>query len=291
MPISDWDCPARLITPQGTIYFNEEAQAEGRYLQIKEGCDAGANTRATRNPVPQAGGSILNRGFDDGYLLRLSLVYYARDFHDPACSTSDPTLADVDDFLMLHLRAILDGGGRYIFSPPGVNERLLDELRLVERPVITVESGQTSVAFTLASPFPYTIDFAQILTQLSAGSPSAVLDNTGTAPFFPVYKVYGPFDTFEIDTDQLDDEGNPFRIVYSDTLPGAVPVGGGDYVEIDTFRNTIYLNGNGASRKAGISIIESDFFTLNPGNNTITVSGGGSNAAPDVDILWNPAWF
>lgn len=288
MPISTWDGPARLITPEGTCYFNEPAQTEGYYIQLKEACDGGADLRATRANVPQSGGSILNLGFDEGYLLKLGLVYQI----DPQLDDCERKLSDQDDFLMLHLRSIESGGGRYIWTPgPGKPERLLDNLQLYIRPIVTVESGQTGVQFSLASPFPYAVDFTQTLTQLSAGSPSAVLDNTGTAPFFPVFKIYGPFDSFEIDTDQLDEFGDPMKILYQDILPGAVPVGSGNYIEIDTFRNTAYLNGFGASRKAGISIIQSDFFTLNPGNNTISVSGGGSNPAPDVDILWQAAWY
>lgn len=291
MPISDWNCPARLITPEGTLFFNNTAQTEGYYVQIKESCDAGADTRATRSPVPQAGGAILNRGFDDGYLLKLAIAYFAEP-DEPACGTTDPTLSEMDDLLMKHLRSILDGGGRYIFTPPGQQERLLDELRLFQRPVISVESGLTGVQFTLASPFPYTIDFNQTLTQLDAGSPSAVLVNLGSAPFWPVFKVYGPFDSFQLENaDAVDDDGNPMIVLYHDILPGALPVGPGSYVEIDCFRNTVYLNGNGPSRKAGIDIIRSDFFPLVVGNNTITVTGGGSNAAPDVDILWQPAWY
>lgn len=290
MPIADWNCPARLITPEGTLYFNNPAQTEGYYLQMKEACDGGADLRATRANVPQSGGSILNLGFDEGYLLKLGISYWA-DPQDPACETTDPSLADMDDLLMLHLRSIENGGGRYLFTPTGKPERLLDNLQLYQRPVISVEDGLTGVQFTLASPFPYTIDFTQQLTTLTAGSPSAVLDNTGTAPFFPVFKVYGPFDSFEIDTDQLDEMGNTQKILYQDILPGGDPVGPGNYIEIDTFRNTAYLNGNGPSRKAGISIIVSDFFTLNPGNNTISISGGGSNPAPTTEVLWNPSYY
>lgn len=291
MPISDWNIPARLITPEGTLYFNNLAQIEGYYVQIKEQCDAGADTRATRNPVPQSGGSILNRSFDDGYVLKLALAYFA-DYDEPACSTSDPTIAEMDDLLMLHLRSILDGGGRYIFQPAGENERLIDDLQVIERAVISAESGLTGVTFTLASPFPYSIDFAQHLTQLNAGSPSATLNNTGTAPFFPVFKIYGPADAWTLqNADDLDDQGNPKKIVYDFALPGAVAIAFGDYVEIDAFRNTVYLNGSGASRKAGISVVSSDFFTLQPGNNTLTITGDASDPAPDVDILWQPAWW
>lgn len=285
MPISDWDCPARLITPQGTIFFNNLAQNEGFYVQVKEGCDGGADTRATRYPVPQSGGAILNRGFDDGYLLKLAITYWV-DNENPACETSDPTLAEVDDFLMLHLRSILNGGGRYIFQPVGETERLLDELSVVERAVVTVENGLTGVQFTLASPFPYTIEFNQSLTTIDAGSPSAVLNNTGTAPFFPVFKVFGPADNWT-----LENTSTGLMIVYDSDLPGAVTIAPGDYIEIDTFRNTAYLNGTGASRKAGIDIIQSDFWPLEVGNNTVTIQGDGSDPAPDVDILWQPAWW
>lgn len=291
MPIGDWDVTFELITPEGSLFFNEPAQAEGLFLLDKAGCESGTEVRATADNVPQSDGSILHRGFLSGYATKFAMQYWAG-IHLAACATTEPTSQSMNDLLGKHLRSILNGGGRLLYNPTGEPRRLIDDVRLIERLVVVEGDGLTGCSFTLASPFPYAIDFQQTLTQLSAGDPDATLDNDGSSPFFPVFKVYGPFDTFELENaNALDDAGNPMRIVYSSALPGAVAVGGGHYIEIDCFRNTVYLDGDGPSRKAGINIIESDFFPLVVGDNLISISGGGSNAAPDVDILWNPAWF
>lgn len=291
MPIADWDVLFELVTPEGSLFFNEPAQNEGYFLTDKAGCESGTEVRATISNVPQSDGAILHNGFLSGFAVRFTMQYLV-DRKTWACATTDPTSQDMNDLLGKHLRSILNGGGRLLYSPTGQPRRLLDDLQLVEKVVVTEGNGMTGVQFGLVSPFPYTIDFEQTLTQLSAGSPSATLDNAGSSLFWPVFKVYGPFDTFELENaDALDQDGNPKRIVYNELLPGAVPIAGGDYIEIDTFRNTVYLNGAGASRKAGINIIRSDFFELVVGDNLISVDGGGSNAAPDVDILWQPAWY
>ena len=60
---------------------------------------------------------------------------------------------------------------------------------------------------------------------------------------------------------------------FNDAQQGCANVGGG-YAEIDTFRNTVYLNGNQANLKPGIVMDTSDFFMLAPGANVITVTGG-----------------
>lgn len=289
--IADWNVPMVLVTPEGTLYLNESSQAEGYYVLDKRNCRQTTGIRATRNPVPQAPGAILHRGFTDGALLELAVEYWAG-VNETACATSSPTSQSMDDLLLKHLRSILNGGGRLIWTPAGEPVRLLDELRWVETTQLVEDDGLTGTSFGLASPFPYGIDYTQTLTVLTSSSPTQTLTNTGTAPMYPVFKVYGPFYGFELENaSNLDDDGNPLRIVYDSDLPGAVSVAGGHYIEIDTFRNTVYLDGDGASRKAGIDIEASDFWDLIVGDNEVTISGqAGSNVAPDVDILWQAAW-
>jgi hypothetical protein len=56
-------------------------------------------------------------------------------------------------------------------------------------------------------------------------------------------------------------------------------------VEFDFFRNTAYLNGAGANRKASIDIELSDFWLLEAGvANTIEITGA------DADLLLNHAY-
>lgn len=96
---------------------------------------------------------------------------------------------------------------------------------------------------------------------------------------WPVFKVYGPSTGFTLSNDTTD-----LMIVWDANLPGASPLGGGDYIEIDTFRGVAYLNGDGANEKVGIVVAQTDFFPLVPGANVVSLSGAAS-----VDVLWQGA--
>ena len=75
-------------------------------------------------------------------------------------------------------------------------------------------------------------------------------------------------------------------IVYlGPSLPGGQSIGGGEYAEIDTFRNTIFLNGDEDDLAAGVVIEDSDFWGLEVGNNVLDSSG------PNFDVLWNIPWI
>lgn len=282
MPIAEWENLISLVTPQGELLLNTE-QAEGFFLTAKENADSGCDVRATAQGVPQGAGSILHRGFPDGYGLKIPIQYWV-DAKTPACATSNPTAQQMDDRLMRHVRSILGGGGRVFYHPAGMAVRLLDQINNVAKSPLTEEAGLTGTVLTLASPYPYLINFDQTLTTLTSGSPTATLTNTGSAPFFPVFKVYGSFDDFV-----LSNLTTGMEIAYDDSQPGGAAVVSPDYIEIDTFRNTVYLNGDGASRKAGIVIPTSDFFTLEVGANDLQIASDGT--APNVDVLWQAAWF
>ncbi len=103
-------------------------------------------------------------------------------------------------------------------------------------------------------------------------------------PHYPVVIVDGPFSAFT-----LENQTSGLTIVYDSARPGGQSVGGGDIAEIDTFRNTIYLGIGGApgdddNLKPNIDPLQSDYFTLEPGSNTILISGA------DATFLVNNAW-
>lgn len=283
MPIAEWENLSLLVTPEGSLSLNNPDSPDGYFLTAKDGAESGSGIRSTGDPVPQGGGTIWHRGFDNGYVVKIPVFYYVNET-TPANALSTPTSQEMDDLLMRHMRSILNGGGRLFYNPTGLPQRLLDQLQLVAQPTVTEADAQTGTVIQLGSPFPYLIDFTQIETDLSAGSPSATLTNTGSAPYFPVFQVFGPFSDFT-----LTNSTTGKAVIYSDALPGAVPVGSGDYIEISTFQNSVYLNGNGASRKAGIDILNSEFFTLEVGDNDLTITSAGT--APNVKILWQAAWF
>lgn len=290
MPIADWNVAMTLISPLGSLDLNDPTSPDGYYVVDNANCKSGPAVRPSADNVPQGNGAILHRGFFGGYLLQMAIQYYA-DMDTAACATTTPSSETMNDLLMRHLVAILDGGGRLLYQPEGKLARLADQLQLSGTVVdLTEIASGTGVSFTLESQLPYTIDFTQTDTTLDAGTPTQNLVNDGSIGFLPVAKVHGPFSDFTLtNADQLDSGGSPLQIVYDDSLPGAVAVGGGDYIEISFFHNTVYLNGSGASRKAGINILQSDFFPLGVGDNHLTIASMGT--APTTHILWQPAWF
>ena len=185
------------------------------------------------------------------------------------------------DDLAIHLWALRDpdSGGRIEWTPTGKAIRMLDQIKIIERETVSIDAvGIRTVEFTLATRFPYAMDLTEITTSISSGG-AAALNNTGTAEFWPVFKVYGPTSFFTLSNQSTGED-----IVYDSGLPGGFAVGAGSYVEIDTFRNVAYINGNQANAKPNIDMELSDFWSLAPGSNAVGITGAS------VDILWQNAW-
>ena len=290
MPIAEWENLTELVTPAGSLTLNDQAVASGSgvYITVKDSADSGSDVRSTGDPVPQGFGTIWHRSFANGYVIGLQVQYWVVQGSEviPASELTSPTAQEMDDELMRHYRSIMDGGGRLFYNPAGLARRLADDLFAIAKPVLTEDQANTHTAIQFGSELPYMIDFDQTLTTLDSGTPSATLTNLGSSPFYPVFKVYGPTSYFV-----LENETSSMQIIYDDAFPGGLPIGGGDYIEIDTFRNTVYLNGDGPSRKAGIDIVLSDFWTLEIGDNLVSIAGAGTDDPPTVDILWQAAWF
>lgn len=275
MPPSNWgSVAATLASVYGDLTFN--ATSGDRYLLDELACDMWQDVRPgpDRPNVPQEDGGLIEEGFVTG--TRLNLKVRLWEDEEPACGAD---LTRMVDTLMKHAQSMVKAAwaGRYLWTPAGDDRRLLDYMQMRER--VQFEWGEREVAASLRflSPFPYAIDFTQTLTTITG---SSVLNNVGNTTMFPVFKVYGPAATFTLSNDTTD-----LAIVYDDTLPGAAAIAGGDYVEIDTFRNTAYLNGDEDNMKPGIDVTLSDFWGLVPGNNVVSIT-----TAPRVDVLWQAAW-
>jgi len=287
MSIVEWDCvPIDLVTPQGQMDWNTPAvDSDPLFLLVKESCQAVSSQRVTKDNIPQKDGSILHQRFRTGYEIALKIAYWERK-DVPACGE---LLVDMHDEMMRHLRSILNESGRVIYTPTGHAARFFDEVRWLREVATEAQSGLTTVTFALDSPFPYSLDFAQIETEIDT-SPTT-LTNNGSAPMFPVIRVDGPTCGFTIiNNDNLDDQGDPKQIVYDSDFPGAQCIGSGEFAEIDTFRDVIYLNGDEDNLKPGIDVENSDFFELVVGANDIVVLGEGTEPAPTVTFLWQNAY-
>ena len=195
----EWDIPFTLTSPEGTLALN--AATGDRYLLVPQSCDMGADVRAETDNVPQGDGSILHHRFETGYHCNLTIQLWVGE--EPACGEDVRRMLDT---LNLHVRALLNAGdneGRLTWLPSGyptVGARMLDDIRLNERLVATLDSnGIVVCTFAIDTAYPYAMDLTQTVTNIPSGGASAPIVNAGTTDFYPVIKVYGPASAFGID--------------------------------------------------------------------------------------------
>jgi hypothetical protein len=272
----EWQQSARIQSSYGTLNFNDDSGTT-LYLLDPQRCVARRNLRVTADPVPQGDGEILHARFADGVEFDITLTLWT-DRNSPAC---DDDARLMEEALHKHLQAILNGSGRWFWQPTGYgDERMMDEARWLAPLVSTMgNEGIWELTFSIDSPFPYIIDATQTTESLS-NAIADTLTNTGNAPFWPVIRVLGPASAFTIEN-----QDNGMMIDYDPTLPGGQNISVGDYAEIDTFRNTIYLNGDEDNLKAGIAVTNTDFWSLSPGTTNVIITGA------DANFLLNDAWL
>ena len=259
------------------IAFNN---GTGYYRLVSEACSLTNTVRETKDFIPQADGSILHRRFLGGMEMGLTVQMWAEG--TIAC---DELLQEMVDVLNGYLYGLLNAGdnrGRISWAlPGGGNDRMLDDLRLLGFPVESQQRGSPfQMAFTVDTYYPYAEDLTPTIEAMDPVG--GVITNSGNRPTYPVWRMYdGIYFTITNVT-----TGDVFQ--FDSSQPGCPTVNIGDFVEINTFRDTIFLNGNGANLKPGIVMVNSDFFTLPPGANTISISGLPIAAGSECEI--NSAW-
>jgi hypothetical protein len=266
-----WD----FLTPLEDLTFNVPAGSEDwLYLLLEEACSGKvARIRVDEDDVPQGDGSILHSRWTSGYQLTLS-VALMQDRETPAC---DEVLFQMGQRLSGALRSTLrTQEGRMTFEEGDGPVRLVDQVRL-NNYAHSKDGPIHSIVFTLDSPFPYSITFTQDVIMIDDGTEE--IFNEGNVEFWPVMQVYGPETLFVIENTTLGKS-----ITYDSSRPGAQSIPGGSYAEFDFFKNTVYMNGDGADLAPGIDPTVSDFFPLTPGSNFINTT------CTDLWVLKNDAW-
>lgn len=264
----EWEVPFTLRSSYGDLDLNDDS-GSAYYLLVDAGCVARRTLRVTSDPIPQGDGQIHHRRFTDGYEISLRIQMWETKT-ERACGQ---VLREMVETLMLHVNDMLNTPGRVLWTPDGLGDRrMLDQARVfaVGDPTRDGPGGPLEVTVGFDSPFPYCIDATEQDVVLVAGVPQNVT-NDGNVPMFPVFVVNGPTSGFTIANNLTGED-----LVYDSSLPGAVAIGGGDYVEFDFFRNTAYLNGSGANRKAGIDLELSDFWAIDAAVATsVEITGAG----------------
>lgn len=279
--IADWTIPFNLTSSlysSTVLPINQLITGTGYYLLRQDGCALRNAVREQKNDISQADGATLHRRFVGGMEMDLVFQFWQTETQI-ACDALQQTMLDT---LMGYLYALINAGdnqGRISWTPDGKDPRMLDDLRLLTYPVVTSLPNALGIelAVTVDCALPYEEDLSASSQTFSGGVDT--ITNAGNRPAYPVFRIFsGNFTLFNQTTGYL------FSL--DDSQPGCPTVGGGDYVEIDTFRNTAYLNGNQANMKPGIKMNITDFFLLEPGDNALFLDGGGGGDS----IEWNNAW-
>ncbi len=293
MPLADWTVPFRLrssvFAGATELLFNTQT-ASGIYILRHDGCTLNNTVRLQKENVPQEDGAILHRRYVAGMEMVLAIQMWDR----PDQIACDESLQAMLDDLMGYLYGLLNAGdneGRISWLPAGnsspySNYRMLDDIRLMTYPAESQGAGSPyEIGVTLDCALPY----AEDETQFSPPPPiPGPVINAGNRPTYPVWKIVGTFTSFTMTATFPDTSTAEF------SFDGSLNGGGGavttpDYLEINTFNNTVYLNGSGANRMPGIVMPDSEFFSLPPGTTTIAITYGGGAGGASVGLI-NAAW-
>ena len=291
MPLADWSVPFELTSTvySGTMLSINSQTANGLYLLRPEGCSLVNQVRSTKEFVPQEDGAILHRRFAAGMEMTLAIQLW----ESPTQIACDTLLQEMLDTLMGYLYGLLNAGdneGRIQWLPDGLSStassyRMLDDIRLASYPAESQQPGSPyEIVVTVDCERPYAEDATQVSESMSGGTGTIV--NYGNRPLYPVWKIYGPFASVTI-TNTTDPDAPQF--VWDESLPGAgAAITNAQYLEIDTFRNTVTKVAAGpvlSNAAAGIDMLNSEFFTIPPGSNAITVSYTAGNTTNNNSSL------
>lgn len=272
--IGDWSKLKTLTTTAGNLTLNS---ATGRrYLALNENCQGGAPVRFNSDNMPQSDGALIYRQYLGGYAMRLAFALWDGD--EPACGQVGQEMLDE---IGEHIDALRNPAGtsRIIWQPENMANRMLNEIRLSDTRVVTVTPTDTealiAVQFAVMSTFPYEMSESEGTPATLADGVPDTIDNVGNTSFWPVLRVDGPYSEFTIE-----------NLTTGDALVWDGPfIGTSEYVELDFFRGTAYLNGDEDNEIAGIDFLATNWWPLVPGGNYIQIDGAS------CDILWNSAWI
>jgi hypothetical protein len=277
MPNLEWEVPHTLVTPYGELELNvTDPDTLRRYQILQSGYRMGPTLRVTADNLSQADGSVPHPRWLTGVTALMTVRFQIQEADDDepeftaACGQD---LREMYELLALHLNSIrelvpFDAGGstpaeqRLYWLPTGYgDQRLLNEILLLTWLEPERDDVETSVTFSVESPFPYAIDSTEVDVPISG---TVVITNEGNSDFMPVVEVTASSAFTITNHSVLDDDGNPLSVVFNASLPGGVAVGGAG-AEIDFFRGTIFAGGSDTELIQGIDPTLSDFFPLIPG--------------------------
>lgn len=274
----DWDAPFTILSPAGTTFLNQDLGG-GRMLRVNAKRSVGRRgIRATKDSIPQNDGDIFHERYAEGSELQLAIQFW--DGEECAC---DEVLVDMYDdlrgILWSLLRPTSGGGDRVIWTPAGKDQRMIHGSRLLQLndPDEDQEFGCIEMVVIIDTPFPYAIALTQDLTSI-ANTVTATVPNDGNVEFWPIIKVFSvgtPCTAFTLESDIPDLLTGLNLLIEWDSSFGGTAIGAGQFAEIDTFKGTMFLNGDEDDLSPSLVATTSDFFPIKAGGTDVNAIGAG----------------
>ncbi len=195
------------------------------------------------------------------------------------------------DFLAAWLYSAQATDCRHFFNPPGFPTRFHTVRCYDPGDIVGPTSSQGSSPSGIAGPKAYDFEFVAVnpfaYTYAErnygsaagpgiAGGDSVFVANEGNVATWPVIECYappgGPMVSFTVSNGVFDVEWT-----------GSVPAG--EFIEINMFNETMYLNGASSNKIGGLND-QSDFWSVPKGGCTVSVTPG----AHHIWIKSNDAW-
>lgn len=254
--------------------------------------------RFTSDSVSQGDGSSIQPSFIDGLVATMTIAYW----YSPTASDSDKspacaeTLRLMDEFLMGVLNGLRTfptdvSTQQYAWTPTGATtNRILEGIMLGPAwpdPDFSEWPPETRRKIQVASPYPYALENAEVVTPIADGD-SATVTNPGNISQLPVIFAFGPFTQFAVVND-----ASGFTVSYDSSRPGAHAVGSSDVLQIDFVEGTCLLNGDPElDYIAGLDPAATDLWPLTP--NSPMTPGGAQNitvSGADIEVISFPSWI
>lgn len=149
----DAGCPARMVTPYGTLTFNQDLAGGGRLqLTLIDGLD-GADSRVEVTSLPGVDRALVHGGFDDALYARLEGEIQA---------PTKEKRTELQELIKAHLRSIRRANAQFFFTQYGQPEQRVDELRKFGRgatfgPEPGVQLRTFAIALVTGDPTIYTV--------------------------------------------------------------------------------------------------------------------------------------
>lgn len=296
----EWSVPHTIVSRYGELQLNVPDPVTGRkYIVQSDGYKFVPALRVTQDNISQADGSVLHPRWKTGVVAFMTVALWVMDQPgDPTCPDGKPAcetdLRVMEEELLLHLNAMrrLEANPQRLRWTPAAygDDRMLDAVQLLSiwDPSYDLNGEEAHITFALESPFPYAIDATEIDTDIGEGSTGGdvLVTNAGNSPQSPVVRVLGPTNQFTLtNNSDLDANGDPKSVVYTMFRPGGQEIPSGHFAEIDFFRGTIILDGDGADLVASLDPSATDYWSLLAKTaNDIEIDGA------DCTVLSNNSW-